>query len=77
MSIGDAKNALSCLVKIKQVKELTLAANLAQYIDGNMEESLIVNILKTEYFKHHKWNQARELLKTHPKLDVCSSILQI
>lgn len=71
MSIGDAQNAISCLIKIKQIKELSLAAKLARYIDEDMEESLVVNILKTEYFKHHKWIEAKEFLKNHPKLDVC------
>jgi len=70
LSIGDTPNAISCLTKIKQVKELSLAAKLARYIDEDMEESLVVNILKTEHFKHHKWNEARELLKNHPKLNV-------
>lgn len=71
LSIGDVRNAISCLTKIKQIKELSLAAKLARYIDEEMEESLVVNILKVEYFKHHKWNEARELLKNHPNLDVC------
>lgn len=69
LSIGDTRNAISCLTKIKQIKELSLAAKLAMYIDEDMEESLVVNILKTEYFRHHKWNEARELLKNHPKLN--------
>jgi len=70
LSIGDTRNAISCLMKIKHVKELSLAAKLARYIDEDMEESLVVNLLKTEYFKHHTWNEARELLKDHPKLNV-------
>ncbi|VVC40847.1 Hypothetical protein CINCED_3A004867 [Cinara cedri] len=68
LSIGDAQNAISCLMKVKQVKELTLAAQLARYVDEELEQSLVINILKMEYFKHHKWNEARELLKNHPKL---------
>lgn len=72
LSIGDIKNTISCLIKVKQVKELTLAARLARYIDEEMEQSLIINILKIEYFKHHKWNEARELLKNHPKHVVCN-----
>lgn len=72
MSIGDARNAISCLTKLKQIKELSLAAKLARYIDKDMEESLVVNILKTDHFKHHKWNEARELLKHHPELNVYS-----
>lgn len=71
LSIGDAHSAISCLMKIKQIKELSLAAKLARYIDKDKELSLVVNILKTEYFKYHKWNEAREFLKHHPKLDVC------
>lgn len=70
LSIGDTRNAILCLIKIKQVKELSLAAKLARYIDEDMEESLVVNLLKTEYFRHHTWNEARELLKNHPKLNV-------
>uniref|UniRef100_A0A2H8TR50 Gem-associated protein 5 n=1 Tax=Melanaphis sacchari TaxID=742174 RepID=A0A2H8TR50_9HEMI len=69
LSIGDVRNTISCLIKIKQNKELLLAAKLARYIDEDMEESLVVNLLKTEYFKHHKWNEAKELLKDHPKLN--------
>lgn len=71
MSVGDTQNAISCLIKIKQIKELSLAAKLARFIDEDMEESLVINILRTEYFKHHKWIEAREFLKNHPKLDVC------
>lgn len=71
LSIGDVQNAISCLIKVKQTKELSLAAKLARYIDEDMEESLVVNLLKTEYFRHHKWNEAKELLKNHPKLNVC------
>lgn len=71
LSIGDVRNAISCLMKIKQVKELLLAAKLARYVDEDMEESLVVNILKMEYFKHHKWIEAREFLKNHPKFNVC------
>lgn len=70
LSIGDVQSAISCLMKIKQIKELSLAAKLARYVDEDKEVSLVVNILKTEYFKHHKWNEAREFLKHHPKLDV-------
>lgn len=73
MSIGDPKNAISSLVKVKQVKELTLAARLSKNIDEAMEQSLVINILKMEYFKHHKWNEARFLLKNHPKLVVRST----
>ncbi|XP_027854379.1 gem-associated protein 5 isoform X3 [Aphis gossypii] len=69
LSIGDVRNAISCLIKVKQTKELSLAAKLARYIDEDMEESLVVNLLKTEYFRHHKWNEAKELLKNHPKLN--------
>lgn len=72
LSIGDVQNAISCLTKLKQTKELSLAAKLARYIDKDIEESLVVNILKTEHFKHHKWNEARELLKNHPNLNVYS-----
>lgn len=70
LSIDDTRNAILCLIKIKQVKELSLAAKLARYVDEDMEESLVVNLLKTEYFRHHKWNEARDLLKNHPKLNV-------
>ncbi|KAL4096870.1 hypothetical protein QTP88_021745 [Uroleucon formosanum] len=69
LSIGDTQNAISCLIKIKQVKELSLAAKLAKYIDEDLEESLVVNLLKSEYFRHHTWDEARELLKNHPKLN--------
>ncbi|XP_050440258.1 gem-associated protein 5-like isoform X2 [Adelges cooleyi] len=69
LSIKDPWNAVSCLTKIKQPKELILAAKLASRIDEDMELSLVVNLLKTEYFKHHKWNEARALLKDHPKLN--------
>lgn len=71
LSIGDVQNAITCLIKIKQIKESLLAAKLAKYLDEDMEELLVINALKTEYFKHHKWNEAREILKNHPKLDVC------
>lgn len=70
LSIGDVQNAVSCLTKLKQIKELSLAAKLARYIDKDMEETLVINILKMEHFKHHKWNEARELLKNHPDLNV-------
>lgn len=73
LSIGDVRNAIACLLKIKQVGELSLAAKLARYIDQDMEKSLVINILKMEYFKHHKWNEARKLLENHPKLNVCST----
>jgi hypothetical protein len=48
---------------------------LAKYIDEEMEKSLVINLLKTEYFRQHKWHEARELMKDHPKLDVCLSVL--
>lgn len=70
LGIGDVRNAVFCLTKVKQTRELLLAAKLARYLDEDTEESLIVNVLKTEYFKHHKWNEAKEILKNHPKLDV-------
>lgn len=73
LSIGDPKNAISSLVKVKQIRELTLAARISKNVDEAMEQSLVINILKMEYFKHHKWNDAKELLKNHPKLDVCST----
>lgn len=60
-------------MKVKQTKELSLAAKLARYIDEDMETSLVVNILNMEYFKNHKWNEAREFLKNHPNLDVCDT----
>lgn len=71
LSIGDVRNTITCLTKIKQIKESLLAAKLARYFDEDMEELLVINALKTEYFKHHKWNEAREILKNHPKLEVC------
>lgn len=36
-----------------------------------MEKSLVIDVLKTDYFKQHKWNEARDFMKDHPKLDVC------
>ncbi|XP_050548887.1 uncharacterized protein LOC126910389 isoform X2 [Daktulosphaira vitifoliae] len=69
LSIGDPRNAISCLTKIKQIKELSLAAKLACCVDEEIELSLVVNILKMEYFKHHKWNEARAFLNEHPKLN--------
>lgn len=59
-------------MKINQIEELTLAAKLARHLNEEMELSLVVNILNMEYFKHCKWNEAREFLDNHPRLVVSS-----
>ncbi|VVC34354.1 WD40/YVTN repeat-like-containing domain,WD40-repeat-containing domain,Quinoprotein alcohol [Cinara cedri] len=68
LSINDGLNAMYCLMKVKQIRELSLAAKLARYLNEDIEKLLVVDILNTEYFKYNKWNRAKEFLENHPKL---------